>query len=445
MQKTTITLAVVAAVVSAFAGQTAQAQDQWSLERCIGYAIDNNISVKQQELSVEQQKNSYQQSRYSALPSVSAGLSQSFSFGQSTGSDNVNIKNNSASTSAYISASVTLFNGLSKYNQTKVNKLNYEAALQNLEQAKNNIALNITSAYLEVLLNKELLATAKEQLALTQEQLEINRKQVEAGTMAEGKLLETESQASSEELDVINRENSLWISKITLQQLLELPIADDFDVVEPEIDMSKMTATLLSVDTVYQKAIEQRPEIKSRELAVESADRQIAIAKAQQYPSLSASAGYSNSYYKMSGMPNPSFSNQIDDHGSKSIGLSLNIPIFNGMSSRTNVKNSKLNYQNSQMELQQAKNSLLKEIQQVYVNAVAAMKRYESSEKSVNSANESFRYIKEKFDLGIVTPYEYNESKNRLTQAQSTFIQAKYEYIFRVKILDFYYGRDLTL
>lgn len=445
MQKTTITLAVVAAVVSAFAGQTAQAQDQWSLERCIGYAIDNNISVKQQELSTEQQKNSYQQSRYSALPSVSAGLSQSFSFGQSTGSDNVNIKNNSASTSAYISASVTLFNGLSKYNQTKVNKLNYEASLQNLEQAKNNIALNITSAYLEVLLNKELLATAKEQLALTQEQLEINRKQVEAGTMAEGKLLETESQASSEELDVINRENSLWISKITLQQLLELPIADDFDVVEPEIDMSKMTATLLSVDTVYQKAIEQRPEIKSRELAVESADRQIAIAKAQQYPSLSASAGYSNSYYKMSGMPNPSFSNQIDDHGSKSIGLSLNIPIFNGMSARTSVKNSKLNYQNSQMELQQAKNSLLKEIQQVYVNAVAAMKRYESSEKSVSSADESFRYIKEKFDLGIVTPLEYNESKNRLTQAQSTFIQAKYEYIFRVKILDFYYGRDLTL
>lgn len=436
---------IILAMATAFAGQTAQAQDLWSLDRCIDYAVDNNISIKQQELSTEQQMNSYQQSRYGMLPSVNAGLSQSFSFGQSTGSDNVNIKNNSASTSAYISANVTLFNGLSKYNQTKVNKLNYEASLQNLEQAKNNIALNITSAYLEVLLNKELLATAKEQLTLTQEQLEINRKQVEAGTMAEGKLLETESQASQEELDVINRENSLWISKITLQQLLELPITDNFDVVEPDIDMSKMTASLLSVDTVYQRAIEQRPEIKSRELAVESADRQISIAKAQQYPSLSANAGYSNSYYKMSGIPNPSFSDQIDDHGSKSIGLSLSIPIFNGMSARTSVKNSKLNYKNSQMELQQAKNSLLKEIQQVYVNAVASMKRYESSEKSVNSADESFRYIKEKFDLGIVTPLEYNESKNRLTQAQSTFIQAKYEYIFRVKILDFYYGRDLTL
>lgn len=433
------------AMAAAFAGQVAQAQEQWSLERCIGYAVDNNISIKQQELSTEQQKNSYQQSRFSVLPSVSAGLSQSFSFGQSTGSDNVNVNNNSASTSAYISANMTLFNGLAKYNQTKVNKLNYEASLQNLEQAKNNIALNITSAYLEVLLNKELLETSKEQLALTQEQIEINRKQVEAGTMAEGKLLETESQASSEELDVINRENSLWISKITLQQLLELPVTDNFDVAEPDIDMSKMTASLLSVDTVYQKAIEERPEIKSRELAVESADRQIAIARAQQYPSLSANAGYSNSYYKMSNMPNPSLSDQLEVHGSKSIGLSLSIPIFNGLSSRTSVKNSKLNYQNSQMELQQAKNSLLKEIQQVYVNAVAAMKRYESSEKSVNSANESFRYIKEKFDLGIVTPLEYNESKNRLAQAQSTFIQAKYEYIFRVKILDFYYGRELKI
>lgn len=436
---------MILTVAMGIGSASAQAQDLWSLDRCISHATDNNISIKQQQLSVEQQLNSYEQSRYSVLPSVNAGVSQSFSFGQSTGSDNVNVNNNSASTSAYVSASVTLFNGLAKYNQIKVNKLGYEAALQNLEQAKNNMALNITSAYLEVLLNKELLATAKEQLDLTREQLETNRRKVESGTMAEGKLLETESQASSEELDVINRENSLWISKITLQQLLELPISDNFDIVEPNLDMDLMSASLLSVDTVYEKAIEQRPEIKSRELAVESADRQIAIAKAQQYPSLSANAGYNNSYYKMSGVPNASLSDQLDLHGSKSIGLSLSIPIFNGMSAHTNVKNSKLNYQNSQLELQQTKNSLLKEIQQVYANAVAAMKRYESSEKSMNSADESFRYIKEKFDLGIVTPLEFNENKNRLAQAQSTFIQAKYEYIFRLKILDFYYGKALSL
>ncbi|MBR5643670.1 MAG: TolC family protein [Salinivirgaceae bacterium] len=440
MKKTSI-LAVAAVLVA----NVATAQDEWTLERCISYAIDNNITIKQQQLSVEQQKNSHEQSRLSVLPSVNAGLSQSYSFGQSTGEDNTFVNNNSSTTSGHISASVTLFNGLSKYNQIKVSKLNYEAALQNLEQAKNNMSLNITSAYLDVLLNKELLATAQEQLQLTQEQIETNRQQIEAGKLAAGKLLETESQAAQEELDVTNRENSLLISKITLQQLLELPVNENFDIVVPNIDFDQVAATLLSVDTVYERAVEERPEIKSRELAVESADRQIAVARAQQYPSLSASAGYSNSYYKMSGMPNQSVSDQLDLHASKSIGLSLNIPIFNGWQTRTSVKNSKLNYQNSQLELQQAKNTLLKEIQQVYVNAQAALKRYESSQKAVSSADESFRYVKEKFDLGIVTPLEFNEAKNRLAQAQSTFIQAKYEYLFRMKILDFYYGRELKI
>ena len=435
----------ILAIAAAMAANTGFAQDVWTLERCIDHAVENNITIKQQQLNVEQHQNSYEQTRLGVLPTVNAGLSQSYSFGQSTGGDNINVNNNSSSTSGYISANVTLFNGLSKYNRIKASKLDYEAAVQNLEQAKNNIALNITSAYLDVLLNKELLATAQEQLQLTQEQIEINRQQVEAGKLAAGKLLETESQAAQEELDVTNRENSLWISKITLQQLLELPITDGFDIAVPDIDFDQVAATLLSVDTVYERAVEERPEIKSRELAVESADRQIAVAKAQQYPSLSANAGYSNSYYKMSGMDNPSLSDQLDVHGSKSIGLSLSIPIFNGWQARTSVKNSKLQYQNTQLELQQAKNTLLKEIQQVYVNAQAALKRYESSQKAVGSADESFRYVKEKFDLGIVTPLEYNESKNRLTQAQSTFIQAKYEYLFRMKILDFYYGRELRL
>ena len=435
----------ILAIAAAMAANTGFAQDVWTLERCIDHAVENNITIKQQQLNVEQHQNSYEQTRLGVLPTVNAGLSQSYSFGQSTGGDNINVNNNSSSTSGYISANVTLFNGLSKYNRIKASKLDYEAAVQNLEQAKNNIALNITSAYLDVLLNKELLATAQEQLQLTQEQIEINRQQVEAGKLAAGKLLETESQAAQEELDVTNRENSLWISKITLQQLLELPITDGFDIAVPDIDFDQVAATLLSVDTVYERAVEERPEIKSRELAVESADRQIAVARAQQYPSLSANAGYSNSYYKMSGMQNPSLSDQLDVHGSKSIGLSLSIPIFNGWQARTSVKNSKLQYQNTQLELQQAKNTLLKEIQQVYVNAQAALKRYESSQKAVGSADESFRYVKEKFDLGIVTPLEYNESKNRLTQAQSTFIQAKYEYLFRMKILDFYYGRELRL
>lgn len=432
----------ILAVLLLFATNAASAQDVWSLERCINYAIDNNVTIKQQQLNVEQQKNIYNQSIYGMFPSVNAGLDQSFSFGRSLDRDNKYVDDNSSSTSAYISANVTLFNGLSKYNQRKQHKLDWEAATQNLEQAKNNIGLNVTSAYLDVLLNKELLASAQEQLEVTRQQIETNRQQVEAGSLAAGKLLETVSQASSEEMEVTNRENSLWISKIALQQLLELPITDNFDIETPNIDFEQIATSLLSVDTIYEHAIAERPEIKSRELAVESADRQISIARAQQYPTLSANASYNNGYYNNW---ESNLSDQLNLNARKSIGLSLNIPIFNGWQARTNVKNSKLNYQNSQLELQQAKNTLLKEIQQVYVNAVAALKRYDVSQKAVSSADESFRYVKEKFDLGIVSPLEYNEAKNRLAQAQSTFIQSKYEYLFRIKILDFYYGRKLKI
>jgi outer membrane protein len=427
---------------------SAQEQDLWSLEKCVTYAIENNITIKQQALNVDYKKNTKEQSFYDMAPNLNGSLGYNFNFGRSISGDNTYKNVNSQSSNLGLSSDVVLFHGLAKRNTLKKYEFEWQAALQDLDKAKDDIALNVVSAYLDILFNKELVATAKEQLTLTNEQIEFNKRQIEAGSMAKGKLYETEAQAASEELTLTNYENQLKLSLISLQQLLDLQLTESFDIVIPEIEAKSLSAELLLADTVYSKAVAERPEIKSKELLLCSYDKQLSIAKAYLYPSLSMGASYGDSYYSKDMDANLKYIPFVDQMKNKHMygfGFSLSIPIFNGFSARTNVKNSKISYENSKYELQMAKNNLRKEIEQAYANAVGAMKKYYSSEKAVSSAEEAFRYVQEKFNLGIVTPLEFNETKNKVTSAKSSFIQAKYEYLFRVKILDFYYGKEITL
>jgi len=422
-----------------------RAQEQWSLEQCVQHALENNITIKQQALTVDYRENQKTQSKFDLIPSLNAGASQSFGFGRSIGIDNTYVDNNSSTASFYLSSEVTLFNGLAKQNTIKQRNFEWQAALQDLEKAKDDVSLNVVSAYLDILFNKELLNTAKEQLAITQQQIDYNQKMVEAGSLAKGKLLETESQAANEELTVTNYENQLKISLLNLQQLLEVEVSDSFDIVIPQFDVATLDKNLLNSSDVFNTAVQQRPEILSKELSLKSIERENAIAKAQLYPSLTFGASYYNNYYKVSSFNNQSFSDQIKNNGSKQLQASLRIPIFNGLTARTNLANSRINYESANNELQLEKNNLLKQIQQVHANALAAMKKYYASQKAVQSTTEAFRYVEEKFSLGIVTPLEYNDAKNKVTSAQSSYIQAKYEYIFRIKILDFYAGKEITL
>jgi outer membrane protein len=433
---------------------SAQEQDLWSLEKCVTYAIENNITIKQQALNVDYRQNLKTQSKFDMAPTANAQLAHDFSFGRSLQYDNTYANQSSQNSSFYIGSDVTLFHMFEKVNTVKQNSLQLQVALQNLETYKDNIALNVASAYLEILFNKELVSTSKEQLAVTKEQIEHDKRQVEAGSMAQGKLLETEAQAASEELSLTNYENQLKLSIINLQQMLELPLSDKFDILIPAIETDNITQNLVISDSVFAKAVLERPEIMSKEYAMQSYDLQVSISKAMLYPSLSVGASYYNNYNnKYERYTDQTFTikekipfgDQFKNNRRLSLGFTLSIPIFNGLSARTNVKNSIINYENSKYELQSAKNTLRKDIEQVYANAIAAMKKYYSSEKAVNSAEEAFRYIQEKFNLGIVTPLEFNEAKNKVTSAKSSYIQAKYEYLFRVKILDFYYGKEIKL
>lgn len=424
---------------------TISAQELWSLEKCVNYAIENNIQIKQQALNVNYNQNQLEQAKYDIYPSLNGNINQNFSFGLSTGNDNINVSGNSMSLGMSLSSNMTLFNGFTKRNTIEQRNFDLQASLQDLEKAKDDISLSVASAYLDILFNKELVAAQQEQIRVTQQQLEYNQKQVDAGNMAKGKLLETEAQLANEELTLTNYENQLQISLLNLIQLLELKEVDGFDIVIPDFDANSLTAELASANQIYAKAVLKRPEIISRELKLQSAEKANEIAWAQQLPVLSLNASIGDSYTNIFDVDNASFANQINDYFRTSVGLSLYIPIFNGFSAKLNHQNALLNYENVKHDLQLEKNNLLKEIQQVHANATAAMKKYYSSEKALNSAREAFRYVQEKFNLGIVTPLEYNDSKNKVTSAQSSYLQAKYEYIFRIKILDFYLGNKITL
>ena len=437
-------------VLSLFYSGTGFAQKPWTLEQCVKYAIENNITLKQQKLNVNYNDNLLLQSKIDLAPSLNARFGHNFISGKSTGEDNTTIIRDVQKTTFDAGIDVTLFNGLSKLNTIKLRKIELESSIQDLEKAKDDIALAVVSAYLEILFNKELVNISKDQLEVTNQQIEHNAQLVKAGELAKGKLLETQAQKADEELTLTNYENELSLSLLNLMQLLDLNISDSFDIVLPDFDPVLLSTKLSSSNEVYNAAVFDRPEIKSKELMVQKAMYDTKIAKAQRYPYLTASVSYGNYYnntfrYDNGVGPLIPLSEQLDLNGQKIAGLTLSIPIFNGYNVETNIKNSRIGYENSNYDLQLAKNNLRKEIEQVHQNAVAAMKRYYSSERAVKSTEEAFRYVEEKFNLGIVTPLEYTESKNKVTNAQSSFIQAKYEYIFRVKILDFYMGKDITL
>jgi outer membrane protein len=422
-----------------------QAQEKWSLQKCIDYALANNIVIKQYGISTDYQKNELNQAKNNRLPDLNANVSQNFNFGRSQQSDGTYKAINTAQTGFGIGTNVLFFSG----NRLKNNIANQDFALkksfEDLQKAKDDVTLNIASGYLEILFAKELIKVSEAQVEQTKKQIERTKDLVSAGKLAEGALLEIEAQKAREELDVVNRQNSLQISLLNLAQLLELESYDNFDIETPDLPEIHAQASIIGASGVFSKAVENRPEIKSAEYQLKSAETQLKIAKGALYPTLSASAGFGDGYYNMMNVKEDGFGTQIKGNSNEYLGLALNIPIFNKFQNKTNIDNSKLQILNRTLELESAKKDLRKQIEQAYTNALAALKRYYANQVAVQSMQESFRYIEEKYNVGRVNSVEYNDSKSKLAIAESDLIQAKYEFIFRSKILDFYNGIPIQL
>lgn len=465
-----------------FSGSRADAQTEtWSLEKCVLYAIENNIQVKQMELNSEVNSNIHFQSKLGALPNLNAGATHSWSFGRALDETTYEFTKDQTvmSDNIYLSSTVTLFNGLQTLNSIKQSKYDLMASLENVGKIKNDISLSIALAYLQILLNIELLEVTNNQLGITNQQIERTSQLVEAGSLPQGNLLEIQAQAAAEELQQVNAQNQLDISYLTLTQFLELDSVGDFKIEIPDLPLPEERFLLESVYDIYSDAERILPQVKSADYQLKSSEVGLDIARGARSPRLSFTGSYGTrysnilkSYNLVEGqttdpfpigtvdgtgdlvysIPQPlvvagdyPFGNQFTDNATYGVQFNLTIPIFNGWQTNTMISNAKINVLNSKYNLEYTKNLLYKEIQQAYADAVASLKKYRASEKAVSSMEESFRYTEQKFNVGIVTSVDYNTAKNQLTSAQSDLLQSKYEYIFKTKVLEFYRGLPLSL
>jgi outer membrane protein len=424
------------------------AQESWDLQKCIDYALENNISIRKQKTNADYYGNELKQSKNNRLPSLSGNLSNSFNFGRSLQYDNTYADYNSNQTGGSLSANVTLWNAMALKKSIDMADYNLKASLEDMQKAKDDIILNVAAAYLQILFAQELVQVAEDQLGVTNLQIERTKKLVDAGSLAKGSLLEIEAQYAQEELNLVNQQNNLQLSYLSLYQFLELPVSDQFKIVKPELPVITANRALLTSVEVFSHAVQTRPEVKSATFKLESYREQVGLAKSGLYPTLSMGfdyyTSYNNKYEDLEGSK-ISFSDQFQNNERYGFGLNMSIPVFNKFQTRTQIKNAEIQAVNQELELQNTKNVLRTEIEQAYTNALAALKKYIASNKAVESMQEAFRYTEEKFNVGMVNSVEYNQAKNNLTKATSDLAQAKYDYIFRSKILDFYNGVPIEL
>lgn len=422
----------------------------WTLEECIAHALQNNIRIKQQEIMTKYQVNALEQSKLNLLPTLNGSASHNYAFGRALDETTYEFTENETvqSNNFYAGSNVTLFRGLVNYNTIQKNKYQVLASEQELEQFRDDISLNIALAYLQILLNQELVTATEAQVDLTMQQIERTRKLVDAGSVAGGNLLDIEAQAAREELQLVNLRNQLTLSLLNLAQMLELESMDGFNIAVPVISV-RDEAVDGNPAAIFSIAEQTRPEILSAEYQLRSAEYDLAIARGNRSPRLnlgaSMSTGYSDKRLKPVTFESYPFGEQLNDNLNYSLGFSLNIPIFNGWQVNAGIKNSKLGIENSKYALENTRKQLYKNIQQAYTDATGALKKFHASEKAVASMEEAFRYAEQKLDVGLVTAIEYNQSKTQLLNAQSEMAQAKYEYVFKTKVLDFYKGIPLTL
>jgi outer membrane protein len=442
-------LFVLFSAVLFFAGSMhVGAQNVWSLQKCIDYALENNIQLKQQQLNTQYSENQVSQAKSNRLPNLNAQIGNDNSFGRSLTYLNTYKNVNSSSINGGASTNFTIFNGFQLTNTIEKQELNLQATLKDLQKAKDDMMLNIAGMYLQILFAEELVLVDEAQMEVTKQQLSRTTQLVEAGSLAKGAQLEIEAQLAREELQMVNDKNNMQLSYLGLYQMLELPIAESFKIEKPVLPEIKANLTMTNSIDVFNNAMNARPEIQAAQLRVKSAEKDLAIAKGNYYPNLSFNANYYNLYnnkYTDINGNDIAFGDQLKNNGRSSLGITLGIPIFNRFQVKNGVSNAELQIQDYQYRLQTSSNTLRKEIEQAYTNALAALNRYMSTEKAVESMQEAFRYVEEKFNVGMVNSVDYNLQKNQLTSAQSQLLQAKYEFIFRTKILDFYNGIPIEL
>lgn len=425
-------------------GLSAQAQEGWTLRQCIDYAIEHNIDIRRTANAAEQSEVSVNTAKWARLPNLNGSAGQSWNWGrtqtaikdEATGDySTVYVNTNSNSTNMSVSTSIPIFTGLEIPNQYALAKLNLKAAMADLEKAKEDISINIASAYLQVLFNKELHQVSLGQVELSKEQLARISRLAELGKASPAEVAEAKARVAQDEMNAVQADNNYQLALLDLSQLIELETPEGFTLSAPVVTLDLLPLT--PPDEVYQTALTTKAAVQAAQYRLEGSKHSIRIAQSAFYPQLNLNGSLGTNYYSTI---DRNFSQQLQDNFSKYVGLSLSVPIFNRFSTRNRVRTARLQQENYALQLDNTKKTLYKEIQQAWYTALASESKYTSSSTAADASEESFRLMSEKYDNGKATAVEYNEAKQNLMKAQSDELQAKYEYLFRTKILDFYKG-----
>lgn len=431
----------IAICIAAAFSLCAPAQRVMTLAQCIDYAVSHNVNVKRYANNVEQQKVQLSTARNSRLPDLTAGASQSFNFGRGLNSENAYVNRNTQSTGFNLQTSVPLLTGGRIPNEIAMSRLNLQAATADLEHARQSIALQVAAAYLQAVYAAEVVKVQEAQVAFSKIQEDRISKLFNAGKSPESDVVEAHSQVAQDEMGRTQAKCDYKLAMLDLSQLLELSSPDSIEIVAPQDETSPTLPPL--PDRIFARAEGVKPEIQAEKLRLQAAEKNIRIAKAALYPTLSLGAGLSSEYYKTSGYQASSFSKQLSDNFNKSIGLSLNIPIFNRLATRNSIRQAKLQQSEQALQLDETKKTLYKEIQQAYYNAVNAQAKYESALAARKAAESNFNMMTGKFENGRANATELEEAKTKRANAITSTLQAKYEYILRMKIIEFYEGNKL--
>lgn len=426
----------------------AKAQQPWTLTQCIEHALVHNNEAQQQALNVQSKEHQLTAQRLGMLPSLNAGASHNLTFGRAIDYGSNSVSNDLQSTNLSLGASVDLFRGLQRLRSSQQSQLDLQAARADADRIGNSIALNITAAYLQTLYSAELVETQRRALNLSELQAERTQQLVRAGSLPEGNMLEIEAQRASDELNLVNAENQLDLARLDLAQMLNLPQADSFDIARPNIDSLATSLAIPSAAEVFGQALQTMPQVRSAELRVLSAEKGIDIARSGRYPSLSLDASISTGairYLDPVAHTNQPYAEQLRNNMSSAVGLSLRIPLFNGLQTETNIANAKISHSSAQLALQNEKLQLYKTIQQAHTDALAALKKLRASEQQLHALQQSLRYTESKFNVGLLNALDYTTARSKLAEAEQGLLQAKYDLLFKTKILQFYQGLPLSI
>ncbi len=409
----------------------------WTLDRCIQYALDHNLSVKQGDLNVQQQQVNLSTARNAVWPAVSASATQSLSFGRGISEDNTYVSSNTANTSFGLGASVDLFTGLRTKSRIDIGKLNLEVATADLERARHDVRVAVTQAYVQVLYNMRIHEVALAQIAIDSVQVARMEALAQAGRASSAEVYAQRSALAQSRLACTQAANNLKISLLELSQLLELSSPEGFAVVMPETS-SIEGAAIPAAEAVYADALRTMPSVQAESLRVDVAQKNITLAQSGWYPSLSLSGGLSTDYYALLGRTGRGFGEQLKNNFSPYVGLSLNVPIFDRLATRDNVRIARLQQSSQELQLETVKKTLYKEVQQAYYGAVAARDKYVSSRAAEESAREAFNVVTARYENGKANITEFNEAKQNYMQASSNCAQAQYEFLFYLKLIELY-------